>query len=424
MKKILYIFFILILFLCSPNAFAKKSFDIDLDKLLFPKGIPVPENTDYYQPYFDFFDEVFSVMQREYYLPVSEKVLSDFKQSYSETILSRLKNKEKIEEKIKYLGSGLLVNKLKEPNDIFSGFFPPKESKEFKEEVLGFTTQGIGITGEKTIYGFVIKRVELRSDSYKKGIRAQDRIIKINNADVLAMSQEQIEEALQAQMGQKISLELISFEKREPYSAEVEVIEFFKETLSSIPTGIAGMYYIKINQFNKATGADFQRVLYYYMTQKMDRLIIDLRGNGGGPPLAAQEIANMFFPIGTDLFYFKKKNYPEIMLKAMFSPFHYNGEVAILIDKKSASASELFAGTMREHNRAILIGQEDSAGKTFLKSMFNLSDGSMLMLVTSPAYLFSGTTFSFSGLEPDFLVPEDVELFPFVYKCFKEYYGK
>ena len=85
--------------------------------------------------------------------------------------------------------------------------------------------------------------------------------------------------------------------------------------------------------------------------------------------------------------------------------FHYDGPLAILIDKKSGSSTELFSGVMQRHKRAVLVGR-NSAGQVMLKSMFPLDDNAMLLLVTSRGHYPDGGVFSFGGLIPDYPVRE------------------
>jgi carboxyl-terminal processing protease len=160
------------------------------------------------------------------------------------------------------------------------------------------------------------------------------------------------------------------------------------------------------------------------MRQGMNKLVIDLRGNGGGPPLAAREIVSYILPPGTDMIYFQRKNRPKALLKTFPTRFTYKGEITILIDKGTGSSSELFSWTLKGYDRAVLMGFENSAGKTFLKSMFNLKDESMLFLVTSLAYLYNGTTFDPNGLTPDFILPGEENMFPFIAESMDKYYGQ
>ena len=196
---------------------------------------------------------------------------------------------------------------------------------------------------------------------------------------------------------------------------------YFKETLRTKDTGIPGLFYVKIDQFNKTTGHDFQRLLGYFIRNKANKLVIDLRGNGGGPPLAARHIASYLLPPATELFYFKRKNRKKIMLHTFPSPIQFTGRLALLIDNKTGSASELFAGTMQSLQRAFVAGSP-SAGKTFLKSLYTFSDGSLLMLVTSPAYMYNGTRYNTSGIQPNYTLNEDDRLFKQLNDFFEIFY--
>lgn len=131
-------------------------------------------------------------------------------------------------------------------------------------------------------------------------------------------------------------------------------------------------------------------------------MIIDLRGNPGGSPLAAREISSFFLPAGEEFAYFQRNNKPKAELDVPELPqeHHYDGPLAILIDEGSGSASELFSGVMQQRRRAVLLG-ENSAGQVFLKSMFPLEDESMLLLVTARGHYPDGQVFSFQGLTPD-----------------------
>ncbi|MDD5439529.1 MAG: S41 family peptidase [Candidatus Omnitrophica bacterium] len=401
-----------------------KPYNVDYKALLNPTPDPAFDpDAPYVKPYLDFMKEVFDKMDAEYYKPVSQETYRQFASSFTTNVLSRLKDKQNVVKEIKYTGAGLLVQKLKDPQDTFSGFLPPKEAEEFKSSALGYEL-GIGLSGAMTDHGYVLYKVELRSDSYAKGIRAGDILLKINNVDVKTLNEEALKAALFPPLDTVVPLEILVKATGRVTPFNVKVIEFFKETLASVPTGIPGMSYIKINQFNEKTGEDFTRLMNFFIRQGMDRLIIDLRGNGGGPPLAAREIASLFFQSNTELIYFQRKNRPKVGLKTIPEPFLFKGRIAILIDKGTGSASELFAGTLRRYDRAILIGTERSAGKTFLKSMYYLEDKSMLYLITSLAYLFNGETFDPAGLKPDFTAPGNADLFKFVAKCFDTYYAK
>jgi len=403
---------------------ASKQYQIDIKALLNPYPDPqFKPDAPYLAPYHSFLKEVFDKMDAEYYEPVSAETYQKFVSEFDKGVLSRLKDKQNTVKEIKYLGAGLLTQKLKDPNDSFSGFLPPKEAEEFKSSALGYEL-GIGVTGKMTKEGYLLQKVELRSDSYQKGIRPGDILLRINGTDVRTLDEEALKKALYPALGTVLDLDVIVPMAKKVQKFQVKVIEFFKETLSSVPTGIPGLYYIKINQFNEKTGEDFPKVVNYFIKQGMQKLIIDLRQNGGGPPLAARDIAGIFFKPNTELFYFQRKNRPKIGLSTLPEPVYFHGQIAILIDRGTGSASELFAGTLRKYNRCILIGTENSAGKTFLKSMYSFEDKSMLYLITSLAHLYDGEIYDPAGLKPDYIAPENADLFKFVAECLDKHYAR
>ena len=141
-----------------------------------------------------------------------------------------------------------------------------------------------------------------------------------------------------------------------------------------------------------------------YVEKKGDDqgLILDLRDNPGGPPLAAREISSFFLTPGEDFAYFQKRDHPKSLLDVPKIPekYRYHNPIVILVNQKSGSASELFTGVMQKRDRAFIMGM-NSAGKVFLKSMYNFDDESMLLLVTARGYYPDGEVFSFDGIKPN-----------------------
>ncbi len=154
----------------------------------------------------------------------------------------------------------------------------------------------------------------------------------------------------------------------------------------------------------------FRFLQYYKSKGEIKGLVIDLRGNPGGPPLAAREISSFFLPPGSGFAYFKQKDTIKGTLDVPKIPekYVYDGPLVILIDKKSGSASELFSGTLQRRNRAVLMGT-NSAGQVMLKSMFHFDDESMVLLVTARGHHPDGHVFSFGGLIPEKRIEDNRE---------------
>jgi len=180
LKKFYFIFFsifliatlILPVYVTSEDS-KTDNYKIDYQQFLNPAPNPDLQNKPFIKPYLDFFTEVYETMDQEYYLPVSEEIYQQFVNDYKVRVLTRLKDKENVVPEIKHLGAGLLTNKLKSPTDTFSTFIPPIIAEEYESEILGYEL-GLGITGHLVKTGYLIDKVEFRSDSYQKGIRAGD----------------------------------------------------------------------------------------------------------------------------------------------------------------------------------------------------------------------------------------------------------
>jgi len=366
------------------------------------------EDPDYFQPYLNLLRDVYEKMNESYFIPVSEQTYRSYVQRYKESVLRRLPAHTARVDAVAYRGAGLLVYALRAPYDTFTNFIPPQKTEEYKQEVYGYG-QDIGITGSLTTKGFLIDHVEIRSDSYEQGIRDNDIIMRIEGRDVLALNEEEIAMLLAPQLGSSVSLAVFSRRQNKTIDYTILSKEYFKETVKNIPTNVKDIYCLKVERFNQKTSDDIKDYLREFKTQTIKGLVLDLRDNPGGPPLAVHELSGIFLPAQSKLFYYKKKNIDEFGLIAPSSEVSYDGPLIILVNKKSGSASELLAATFQAYQRALVMGKEPTAGQAFLKSKFDFEDGSMLVMITGFAYLFNGVQLGLDGVQPNITIPEDVD---------------
>lgn len=361
-----------------------------------------------YQQYLDFFEEVYQTMERNYYYSVQREDFNRFLKKFDRDIYGRLTNKK---EKINYItwrSAAFLVDYLKDPEDTFSAFIPPKPAKEFEAKVLG-QKMDLGIEGRLIEQGYLVTRVEPHSDAYTKGLRAEDLILKIDEVTVLGLKEEQIKSLLTPLVDTTVNIYYLSkIENREMTIAVVSK-EYFKQSVFMVPVHMPNVYCLAIRTFNRKTSDEIFSYLSFIRRQTEESsLILDLRGNPGGPPLAAREISAFFLTPGAEFAYFQKRSEPKASLDVPRLPlaYHYQGPIAILVDQESGSASELFSGIMQQRDRAVLIGRP-TAGKVLLKSMFYFKDESMLLLVTARGHFPDGRVFPYSGLTPDLLMSDE-----------------
>lgn len=370
-----------------------------------------PEKTkgDDYQEYTAYFEQVYKVMRENYYETVNRQDFDRFMTAFNTKIFTQLKNEKKSSDYVRWRSAAFLVDFLKSKEDIFSALYPPKFAEEYAKDALGERID-LGIDGQKKDAGFLVTHVEPRSDAYTLGLRENDILLKIGTSDVSGLDQKAIEEKLNPLKGSGVKVVYLSSEDRSEKSIEPVSKEYYKQTVFMKDVPIPGIFCLEIPKFNRMTAEDLLRFLVYVKEHNPQGLILDLRGNPGGPPLAAREIS-AFFLKGEDQFaYFQKKGQDKAELDVPVIPeeYKFDGPIVILVNKESGSAAELFSGIMQRKGRAVLMG-ENTAGQVMLKSMFDLDDKAMLLLVTSRGHYPDGTTFSFNGLDPDNKVTPEYE---------------
>ncbi len=377
----------------SPGSPAESSQDPSMS----PSDRPLSD----YETYLAFFEEVFKTMQENYFQEVRREDYERFLGMFKEKIYSQLQGEHKSSDYIKWRSAAYLVDFLKVQDDIFSAFMPPQAAEAFAQEVLGKRID-LGIEGEIVDTGYLVGRVEPRADAYERGLRAGDIIVQLNAEDVRGMDEARLKELLLPMEGESVTIVYVDHADGALKTIAPVSKEYFKQFVSMASTNVPGVYCIRIERFNQMTAEDMGAFMAYIIQQGAKGLIIDLRGNPGGPPLAARAISSFFLTPDEEFAYFQRLDEPKMSLSVPNIPpaFHFNGEIVILIDEKSGSSSELFSGILQRRGRAQLMGV-NSAGQVFLKRMFDMSDQSMLLLVTARGHHPDGAVFSFSGLEPD-----------------------
>ena len=350
-------------------------------------------------------------MDDNYYLPVSRKIYDDFLKEFpAERLLELHKKKHQVAD-FAQLGAGLLVNKLKSPTDRFTSLVPSEKTKDFKANAYA-VTEDLGIEGNKIPQGFEITKVQKHSDAYQQGVRAGDWLLAINGKETASQKEESIRAQLSPVLASITRLRILTKTKNITQEISLESKSYFKETVSVLPSAQPGVFILNISHFNQKTSHDFSDEIAIFTQDKIKHLIIDLRNNSGGPPLAAREILGFFLPVNDPLFAIARKKQRPVMLSSPPQPVAYHGPVTILVNQKTGSAAEMFSGLMQAKQIAVLVGQK-TAGATYLKGLYDLGDGSTIFMITSLTYFYDRRVFPPDGIVPDTLLNDNEDSLKF-----------
>ncbi len=280
-------------------------------------------------------------------------------------------------------------------------------SKEYLDELKTLTSGSYGgvgmIISEKDGKIIVVSPIE-DSPAYRKGIKAGDYILSVDDFVFKDISVEEAANKLRGKPGTKVKVEFL----REDLNFDVELT---RETID-LPTvkfsEINNKYgYLRITQFAGTTAEHVQQALEDFKKKNVQGIIVDLRYNGGGSLAEVIEIVDFFQSEGIIVSTKGRIESEDRVEKATKSKDDVNEKipVIVLIDNGSASASEIFAGAIKDNKRGILLG-EKSYGKGSVQTMFQLDKEDGIKITIAKYYTPSGICIDGIGINPDIEVKE------------------
>ncbi|GAA4335678.1 S41 family peptidase [Mucilaginibacter gynuensis] len=286
--------------------------------------------------------------------------------------------------------TGVTVNELLQKLDPHSLYLPPQQASALSEKLEGGFT-GVGIEYLLLRDTFVVTQVYAGSPAARAGLTGGCKIIDINNKKFAGtgLTDDQISKALRQDKSKPILFTAIAPGEKE---AKPYLVKPGRVTLSSLDAAyIAGNNtgYIKIGKFASTTDKDFRGALNKLKAEGMKKLVLDLRGNGGGYLNTATALADEFLTKGKLIVYTKGVHEPRTDYFATDSGAFQQGKLAVLIDEYSASASEILAGALQDLDRAVIVGRR-SFGKGLVQQQFPFGDGSAINLTVARYYTPSG----------------------------------
>jgi carboxyl-terminal processing protease len=306
-----------------------------------------------------------------------DNVLNFIEDNYVDTI-----NRKKLEEST--------LTAMLHQLDPHSEYIPAKELEEVNEPLQG-NFHGIGIEFNIVNDTICIVHPIEGGPSERIGLKPGDRIIKVEGKNVagIHVSNKKVYEMLRGEKGTKVNVSI----KRE---GQKQLLDFTitrgEIPIYSVDASIItepGVGYIKVSRFASATYEEFRKGFNKLTKQGMKKLIVDLRGNGGGYLNAAVDITDEFLSKGMLIVYTKGKSSPMKKYVATEKGSFEVNKLVVLIDEGSASASEIVSGALQDNDRATIIGRR-SFGKGLVQEQIEIPDGSAIRLTVARYYTPSG----------------------------------
>jgi carboxyl-terminal processing protease len=286
-------------------------------------------------------------------------------------------------------------------NDPYTYFIEPQQRDREQEELRG-SFGGIGAWVERTADGQVLLTPMDGRPADQAGVRAGDELIAVDGTpitphtpfdDVLAM--------VRGQSGQIVRLTVRRAGTDEPLTFEVKREEIVTPSVTwELKTPEVG--YVRLAIFGERTSDELRDAVRDLRSQGADRYVIDLRDNGGGLLPAAIDVASQFLD-GVVVMYERASDGSEETYRAKGRGVLVDEPLVLLVNSATASASEIVAGAVQDHERGILVGTE-TLGKASVQLIFDLSDGSSVHVTNAHWFTPNRREINSVGLTPDIVV--------------------
>ncbi|MBR2695783.1 S41 family peptidase [Candidatus Saccharibacteria bacterium] len=282
--------------------------------------------------------------------------------------------------------------------DQYTVYMDKEETSDFNSLLHGDVGAGVGIEmGLRDGYVRVLRTLP-DNPAREAGVLAGDVIYKVDNEEVYTWSTEDIANKLRGAAGTEVELTVAR-------DGEEKTFNLTRETINNVSAYVDykknNTAVVTITRFDNDTGTLVQSFANEILNKGTQKLILDLRGNGGGYVSAARDLLSLW--LDGDKVLIQKSKFSAVddityalRNKALFA----NLKTIVLVNGNTASASEIVAGALKDYNKATIVG-ETTFGKGVVQSMLNLSSGTTLKVTSAHWYTPNGNTINLTGIEPD-----------------------
>lgn len=292
-------------------------------------------------------------------------------------------------------------------DDPYTTYLTAKEGNEFLSDLNGEINEaGVGMELTFRNNHTVVVRTLPDNPARKAGIKPGDRIIKIGDENVDGKTTEDVAKKLRGKAGDKVKVEVLR-------GTDTLTFEMTREKINNVSADISysdKTAIISVYRFAEDTGSLVRKLAEQAKAKQVDKVILDLRNNGGGYVSAAGEMLSLWLN-GGDKYMIEKSIHNDDKTDYVSrgkNPIFKDTKTIVLINRSTASASEIVAGALKDYQKATIVGMT-SFGKGVMQTMLNLSDGGKLKVTTAHWYTPNGSSINKTGIKPDVEVDRTVQ---------------
>lgn len=279
--------------------------------------------------------------------------------------------------------------------DQYTVFMNAKEATQFDDSLTGNIGGGIGVELGIRNDAPTVLRILKDNPAEKSGLLVNDVIIKVNGESTQSKALNDVTSQIRGEVGTSVKLTVV----REGVEKEFSITRATVSNPSAYGEVRDGVGIMTVTRFDNETGSLARAVAQDFKKQGVSRVVLDLRGNGGGYVTAAQALAGVW--LDNQLVVTEKRNNTVVDdLKSTGTPILNGIPTVVLVNQSSASASEIVAGALRDHKAATLLG-DTTFGKGSVQKLINLPNDSMLKVTIARWYTPNGQNISEKGIAPD-----------------------
>ena len=280
--------------------------------------------------------------------------------------------------------------------DKYTEYMTSKEAEEFNKSLSGDVGTGIGVELAKDGDSVKVVRVLAKNPAESAGILAGDVISKVNGEDVSKENTSEISKKIRGDAGTTVKISVIRGNEKKEFSVTRAKIENPSVELSK-KDGVATL---SIYRFDSETGALAKKYAEEIKNEGISKVILDLRGNGGGYVQAAKTVASLWLEKNALIVSERTGSKTVEEIRATGDNPLKGVKTVILLDGSSASASEIVAGALKEYRAAQIVG-EKSYGKGSVQTTINMPNDALLKVTIAKWFTPSGKNISNNGISPD-----------------------